>query len=64
MRNIAAPIPALKVRAGKKICWMFSHGSLVSEANGSRGGKIVERRGKIDHKPGANHEARDSEPDY
>ena len=39
MRNIAAPIPALRVRAGKKICWMFNHGSLVSEANGFEEGK-------------------------
>ena len=37
--NLAAPIPRLSTSAGKKICWMFSQGSLKRLAYGSDEGK-------------------------
>ena len=39
VRMIAAPMPRLSTRDGKKICWMFSQGSLNRLAYGSEDGK-------------------------
>src|ERR1700739_1190527 len=39
VRKIAAAIPRLKTRAGKMICWKFSHGLVNRPTNGSEDGK-------------------------